>query len=45
MRDAFLKTPERVWQWYKWRQELINNVKPNLGHYALVEMENYFITK
>lgn len=40
--DAFLKNPELVWEWYKWRQNLIENVKPNSGHYALAQMEEYF---
>lgn len=40
--DAFLKNPELVWEWYKWRQNLIENVKPNAGHYALAQMEEYF---
>ncbi len=39
---AFLKNPELVWEWYSWRRELIRNVKPNLGHYALVDIESYF---
>lgn len=40
--DAFLKNPELVWEWYRWRRKIIKNVKPNLGHYALVEMAAYF---
>ncbi|RZJ59618.1 MAG: hypothetical protein EOO45_25410, partial [Flavobacterium sp.] len=40
--DAFLKNPVLVWEWYKWRQNLIENVKPNAGHYALAQMEEYF---
>lgn len=40
--DSFLKNTELVWEWYKWRQNLINNVEPNAGHYALSEMEKYY---
>ena len=40
--DAFLKNPKLVWEWYNWRRNLIANVKPNLGHYALVDVESYF---
>ncbi len=40
--NAFLKNPELVWEWYSWRRKLIKKVTPNLGHYALVDMEEYF---
>ncbi len=40
--DAFLNNPELVWEWYNWRRELIRKVKPNLGHYALVDVEGFF---
>ncbi|MBZ0266346.1 NAD-dependent deacylase [bacterium] len=37
--DAFIRNPERVWEWYQWRRDLISKVKPNPGHYALVELD------
>lgn len=37
--EAFLRQPQLVWQWYKWRYELVAAVAPNPAHYALVEME------
>ncbi len=40
--DAFLKNPQLVWEWYQWRRNLIKNVKPNLGHYALVDLEGVY---
>ncbi len=40
--NAFLEDPALVWEWYRWRRNIIKNVKPNAGHYALVEMEQYF---
>lgn len=40
--EAFLASPEIVWEWYNWRRELIAKVQPNAGHYALKEMEKFF---
>jgi NAD-dependent deacetylase len=40
--DAFMRNPELVWEWYQYRRALMREVKPNPGHYALAEMENYF---
>lgn len=37
--DAFQKDPRLVWEWYRWRQELILKAEPNPGHHALVELE------
>lgn len=37
--EAFHKNPVLVWQWYDWRRGLMKPVKPNPGHYALVELE------
>lgn len=38
--EAFMANPKIVWEWYSWRRELMNKVKPNPGHDALVELEN-----
>ncbi len=40
--EAFAKDPQLVWDWYRWRQEIIRNASPNPGHYALVELEKKF---
>ncbi len=40
--DAFINNPKLVWEWYNMRREVIRNVKPNPGHYALAEMEKIF---
>jgi NAD-dependent deacetylase len=40
--DAFIRNPELVWEWYNYRRKLIQEVKPNPGHYALVELEEFF---
>jgi NAD-dependent deacetylase len=37
--EAFMRNPKRVWDWYAWRRDLVENVKPHAGHFALVEME------
>ncbi len=34
--------PELFWEFYNWRRELLKTVKPNLGHYALVDLEKQF---
>jgi NAD-dependent deacetylase len=36
--EAFLKDPELVWKWYRWRRELVSEAQPNAGHRALVEL-------
>jgi NAD-dependent deacetylase len=36
--EAFLKDPELIWKWYRWRRELVTKVEPNAGHRALVEL-------
>ena len=38
--DAFARDPKLVWDWYAFRREAVKAVRPNSGHYALVEMEN-----
>jgi len=40
--SAFLKNPDIVSQWYRHRQEIITETKPNAGHTAIAEMEKYF---
>lgn len=40
--DAFMDNPTLVWEWYLHRRELMNDVKPNPGHYCLVEMEKHY---
>ena len=36
---AFERDPRTVWDWYAWRRERVNAVKPNAGHAALVALE------
>jgi NAD-dependent deacetylase len=37
--EAFTRNPKMVWDWYAFRRKMVNGVKPNLGHFALVEIE------
>ena len=40
--DAFMANPQLVWEWYEYRRKIIEEIKPNPGHLALVEFQNYF---
>lgn len=40
--EAFMANPKIVWEWYNWRRELIGEVKPNAGHWALAAMAACF---
>lgn len=37
--QAFMRNPRLVWEWYAWRRSLIQKARPNLAHYALVDLE------
>jgi NAD-dependent deacetylase len=39
--QAFARDPKLIWDWYAWRREAVKGVRPNLGHYALVEIEKH----
>ena len=36
--EAFLRDPELVWRWYRWRRDLVAKVEPNTGHIALASL-------
>ena len=40
--SAFVSDPSLVWEWYNWRRQLIREVAPNAGHYALGKLESLF---
>ncbi len=40
--DAFMANPELVWEWYQYRRKIIEDIKPNPGHFALADFQNYF---
>ena len=37
--SGFYKDPKLVWEFYKYRQELIYNCSPNLGHVSIADFE------
>ncbi|MDX1533724.1 MAG: Sir2 family NAD-dependent protein deacetylase, partial [Nitrosopumilaceae archaeon] len=39
--DAFYDNPKLVWEWYEDRRKNILNAKPNPGHKAIADLENY----
>jgi NAD-dependent deacetylase len=40
--EAFMSDPDFVWRWYQHRREIMREVKPNPGHYALAKLEEIF---
>lgn len=40
--SMFRKDPETVWEWYHHRRQRYAEVRPNSGHYAIVELEQLF---
>jgi NAD-dependent deacetylase len=42
--EAFQNNTQLFWKFYNWRRKLLNEIKPNLGHYALVDLEKQFET-
>lgn len=38
--QAFIANPNLVWEWYSHRRKIIQEVQPNPGHFALVELES-----
>ena len=38
--NAFIKNPVLVQSWYRHRTEIVENVKPNRGHFAMAEIES-----
>ncbi|MGH1363131.1 MAG: SIR2 family NAD-dependent protein deacylase [Calditrichia bacterium] len=40
--EAFLGNPSLVWEWYRWRSQLVAQVEPNTAHFALTELEQHF---
>lgn len=40
--NAFMANPERVWDWYEHRRTVVDEARPNAGHYAIVELESLF---
>jgi NAD-dependent deacetylase len=40
--QAFAADPQKVWEWYSWRRELISTIEPNPGHRSIAEFEEFF---
>jgi len=40
--EAFISNPKLVWEWYLYRRKILDEVKPNPGHLALVEFQRFF---
>lgn len=38
--QAFARNPKLVSEWYAWRRKLVDDAKPNPGHYALARLES-----
>ncbi|MFO7445838.1 MAG: NAD-dependent deacylase [Ignavibacteriaceae bacterium] len=36
---GFMKNPELVWEWYKYRKKIVHESMPNPGHIAIAEMQ------
>ena len=36
--EAFVRDPELIWRWYRWRRELVAKAEPNPGHQALARL-------
>jgi len=37
--DAFIQNPDLVWEWYSYRRKVMEEVRPNPGHFALADMQ------
>ncbi|MEB3780613.1 MAG: NAD-dependent deacylase [Desulfurococcales archaeon] len=42
---AFARNPKLVWEWYRWRMEIIYNSSPNIAHKILSILERINIIK
>ena len=38
--EAFEEDPALIWQWYRWRRELVASAEPNPGHLALARLSD-----
>ncbi|MDR3667229.1 MAG: NAD-dependent deacylase [Ignavibacteriaceae bacterium] len=39
--NGFMKNPDMVWEWYKYRHDIVRNAEPNQGHIAIAEFQKY----
>lgn len=40
--QAFKRDPKLVWDWYEYRRKIAREAKPNPGHIALAQLEQFF---
>jgi NAD-dependent deacetylase len=40
--NAFMKNPEMVWEWYKYRRKIVHDSQPNEGHKTIALMQERF---
>lgn len=40
--EGFMANPQRVWEWYRYRREIVYRAQPNSGHYSIAKMEKLF---
>jgi len=43
--QAFARDPRRVWEWYRWRMEMVFKARPNAAHRLLAVLEENGILK
>lgn len=39
--EGFMNNPERVWQWYQHRRQVLDTAEPNPGHYAMTKIQEF----
>jgi NAD-dependent deacetylase len=39
--DAFMRNPERVWEWYQYRRDVLDSAVPNSAHISLAVWEKH----
>lgn len=39
--EGFMKNPALVWEWYKYRKQIVHNSEPNTGHLAIAELQKF----
>jgi len=40
--QALKNNTKIFWEFYHWRRSILSGIRPNLGHYSLVDLEKYF---
>lgn len=40
--NAFIKNPEMVWEWYKYRKKIVHESQPNQGHFTIAKFQDHF---